>query len=205
MKCSNCGKEIADDSRFCEFCGSQIKIKEDKKLKWGQLLIGAIFLIIGVLILQNVNRKDSQDHNAVSLGGTVYYGTYIGDQYVYEGMIDAIQKNYNWNSTSYKPEKANYEVTNVYYNGDYLLQLVPNVDSRGVSSVLSIYVKIQPSLKNKFKRIKSFTNFTEDPGWADIYYTDCYNDVSLAAKTASDVIQNVFDVPHGAILTYSDK
>ena len=32
MKCENCGKEIEDDSLFCEFCGAKI-IVEDKSKK----------------------------------------------------------------------------------------------------------------------------------------------------------------------------
>jgi len=30
MKCPNCGKEITDDSLFCEFCGAKVK-KATKK------------------------------------------------------------------------------------------------------------------------------------------------------------------------------
>ena len=31
MNCPNCGKEIADDSIFCEFCGMQIHIALDQE------------------------------------------------------------------------------------------------------------------------------------------------------------------------------
>lgn len=36
MKCSNCGKDIADNSKFCEFCGAKInRLKESLILsKW---------------------------------------------------------------------------------------------------------------------------------------------------------------------------
>ncbi len=33
MKCPNCGREIADDSKFCDFCGTKI---EEKKISWMQ-------------------------------------------------------------------------------------------------------------------------------------------------------------------------
>lgn len=31
MYCESCGKQIPDDSRFCEFCGTAIKVKSDVK------------------------------------------------------------------------------------------------------------------------------------------------------------------------------
>lgn len=33
MHCIKCGKNISDDSRFCEFCGNEIKIKEQPVTK----------------------------------------------------------------------------------------------------------------------------------------------------------------------------
>lgn len=48
MKCKHCGAEIANDSRFCEFCGKKMK----KKMPvWAVLLIvlgGVINLIVVV-------------------------------------------------------------------------------------------------------------------------------------------------------------
>ena len=50
MKCKHCGAEIANDSRFCEFCGKKMK----KKMPvWAVLLIvlgGVINLIIVVMV-----------------------------------------------------------------------------------------------------------------------------------------------------------
>lgn len=52
MKCKHCGEEIPNDSKFCEFCGTQIKKKS--KLPWWAILlivIGCSIVIgLGVLI-----------------------------------------------------------------------------------------------------------------------------------------------------------
>ena len=52
MKCPNCGKENANDSLFCEYCGTKIKIvvnsSTDKpKVKWVQLILGVIGVVVG--------------------------------------------------------------------------------------------------------------------------------------------------------------
>lgn len=71
MFCMNCGNKLEDDSRFCTSCGASIKgtndakvkqdseiinkgnelisKKEDKKVPWGVITIGAV--IIGVIVL----------------------------------------------------------------------------------------------------------------------------------------------------------
>lgn len=54
MKCSNCGREIAEDSKFCKFCGTNISCTDDNDnstnkptIKWGRLMLGVIGVIIG--------------------------------------------------------------------------------------------------------------------------------------------------------------
>ena len=53
MICPHCGKEIANDSKFCEFCGKKIKTKGNNKKKiilWVAIasVISFIALIIGL-------------------------------------------------------------------------------------------------------------------------------------------------------------
>lgn len=56
MKCSNCGKEIAEDSLFCEFCGTKISDTNNNptnksKIKWAQLILGILVLLIGCYLM----------------------------------------------------------------------------------------------------------------------------------------------------------
>lgn len=46
MKCSKCGKDIANDSNFCEYCGSPIRKLPNNKIKWVSLVV--ILLLLGV-------------------------------------------------------------------------------------------------------------------------------------------------------------
>lgn len=60
MKCSNCGKEIANDSHFCEYCGNPIK-KSHKNIMWIALaVIFFSFIIIVVLSGALFGEKVSQ-------------------------------------------------------------------------------------------------------------------------------------------------
>lgn len=52
MNCPNCGKEVPDDSRFCEFCGAKVRCSFNKKSFWlmtGILVV--VFIIFGVVEL----------------------------------------------------------------------------------------------------------------------------------------------------------
>ena len=193
MKCPNCGKEIADDSKFCEFCGTKLNLTtsvEKKEPNWFGIIGGSILLIVGLIVMFHSWGSSSQSDN-ITQTGTIYYGTYIGDQYIYEGMYEAIQKYF-----------SNDDITYVYYSGEYLLQVVPNLGPRGE---LYVCLKLPHAKTNKFKQLKSFSYFEDDLGCNERYRANCHNDVSLAAKIASDVVQNLFDVPHGATLYYSDN
>lgn len=44
MKCPSCGKEIAEDSKFCEYCGVQVK-KNIKLLDLAQLMFSVLVLL----------------------------------------------------------------------------------------------------------------------------------------------------------------
>ena len=48
MKCSKCGKEIANDSKFCEHCGAQVKVSV---WEYGKSHAKALMLFICVLLL----------------------------------------------------------------------------------------------------------------------------------------------------------
>ena len=60
MKCPNCNREIENDSVFCEYCGTKIKIvvnnSTDKpKVKWVQLILGIIGVVFGGYIISIVS------------------------------------------------------------------------------------------------------------------------------------------------------
>ena len=52
MKCPHCGKEIANSSQFCEYCGKQIKKNANPKALWIAivLLSLAVALLAGIMI-----------------------------------------------------------------------------------------------------------------------------------------------------------
>lgn len=53
MYCKECGQQIADDSKFCNFCGAkQIEAKTEKPEKeesfWKPIILSILFLFIGI-------------------------------------------------------------------------------------------------------------------------------------------------------------
>ena len=50
MKCSKCGKEIANDSNYCEYCGTKVTKAKNKTIIWIVLVLCVIGLFVGVII-----------------------------------------------------------------------------------------------------------------------------------------------------------
>jgi predicted nucleic acid-binding Zn ribbon protein len=74
MKCPKCGKEIANDSVFCEYCGEQIKKNNRVKNPWrliaflfmAVVAVGAVY----VLVHQFGNDTDDLRQDSFYLTGT---------------------------------------------------------------------------------------------------------------------------------------
>lgn len=51
MKCKHCGAKIADDSKYCEFCGAKLHhpSKKGRKILFWAILSIAIIVLIGLL------------------------------------------------------------------------------------------------------------------------------------------------------------
>ena len=73
MKCSNCGKEIANDSLFCEYCGAKIQ-KSRKKTLW--IMLSACFIVclfVSVISFGLGNNVSVNDESGeVASDSTVY-------------------------------------------------------------------------------------------------------------------------------------
>ena len=77
MKCPNCGKEIADDSKFCEHCGTKIR----KSHKWGKgglkfLWIPLVVILLGViasLYFARDNKTNVKTTEIASATDPIYY------------------------------------------------------------------------------------------------------------------------------------
>lgn len=57
MKCPNCGKEIANDSQFCEYCGAQLKNAGKVDVRWALLPV-AIMSAFAVWLLYECGSED---------------------------------------------------------------------------------------------------------------------------------------------------
>lgn len=82
MKCKHCGKEIDNDSRFCEYCGKKVKTG---RLPWWAILLIVLYSLCNVvavvwLILNSTGMLATAlgEENAVSVG---YVTDYDGNEY----------------------------------------------------------------------------------------------------------------------------
>lgn len=74
MKCLKCGKEIANDSKFCEFCGAKIeqKIKAFSLKKLIIICLSLVIIILAVLLLVfRGAHNPATDRNLMNLKGNV--------------------------------------------------------------------------------------------------------------------------------------
>ena len=58
MKCPNCKKEIANDSKFCEHCGAQIK--KNMKPLLITICVIIVLTILGVFLNRYVNNMQEE-------------------------------------------------------------------------------------------------------------------------------------------------
>lgn len=106
MICPKCGKEIANDSNFCEYCGNPIK-KPHKKVIWLTLIAILVLWFLGVMIFgigmgnQTVYSEEISETACDSAGGTcdtivhaegellVYYKVIVSEARIFEYMVDS--------------------------------------------------------------------------------------------------------------------
>ena len=73
MFCTKCGKEIAEDSRFCTLCGCAIKsldgaqasgsptvVAPKRKIRTSWIVIGAVIVILIIAILVDRNSPENK-------------------------------------------------------------------------------------------------------------------------------------------------
>jgi len=54
MKCTHCGKEISNDSNFCEFCGKKVSENQNKKiLRYSVYIILAYMLMLLIMLISS--------------------------------------------------------------------------------------------------------------------------------------------------------
>lgn len=65
MYCKNCGKQIADDAKFCNECGASVTetspVVAKKKKKKKHPILGSILLVIGVFLIIGALSSGSND------------------------------------------------------------------------------------------------------------------------------------------------
>jgi uncharacterized membrane protein YvbJ len=91
MKCPNCGKEIANDSLFCEFCGTKVtKEKANKKKKWGVVLALCILIIGGLIYYIATSNSREKVDEGYSLSYVVHDDN-MGDVDFYFVFVDNLR------------------------------------------------------------------------------------------------------------------
>ena len=65
MKCPNCGKEIANDSNFCEYCGAKVVVSQSKKSRWILFAAGLLLCVIGSIICLLLFNTDNIPNSGI--------------------------------------------------------------------------------------------------------------------------------------------
>lgn len=70
MKCPHCGKEIADGSKFCEFCGREVrpaKKESPRQTNWKAIAIGMMsaLCVIGIYAWYTSSRPENNQQESI--------------------------------------------------------------------------------------------------------------------------------------------
>ena len=139
MKCPKCGKQIDNDSRFCEYCGA--KIEKSKRGLWitlGVILLSVCIGVLGVYVYESLQRIEAENslretpvettdgHEWVDLGlpsGTKWAATNVGantpEGYgnYYAWGETTTKSTYNW--STYKWCNGSYDTQTKYCTDSY--------------------------------------------------------------------------------------
>lgn len=61
MQCPKCGKEITDDSIFCEYCGAKVNNQSEERRKGAWWLWIVLISVVAVVIFWVINNRSSED------------------------------------------------------------------------------------------------------------------------------------------------
>lgn len=63
MKCPDCGREIADNSNYCDYCGIKIKLKPKQNKKYFWIALGVLLSValIGAITIVFQNKSEKED------------------------------------------------------------------------------------------------------------------------------------------------
>lgn len=93
MKCPNCGKEIANESKFCEYCGTKVKTKSDNKKKTILWVVLACVTFLVALFVGNMiyHQSDAYERNYAK---SIY--TLDVPNGIFEGMFDKNDRSFRY-------------------------------------------------------------------------------------------------------------
>lgn len=173
MKCQHCGKEIAKNSNYCEYCGAKIR---KKNVKWLQLLLG-IFLFVGVpsVYVTIKDRKVNSDNNKnVNIESRIAFEQDLFNK-ISQKLID-IQSG-----------KDVEDLIDVKRNGDIVIQLL----CLGTyERKPTIYLRI-PNDNSKFWSSNLVHFFVYDPS-SEEYSHVCPFDATYIANIIKEVLVSAF-------------
>ncbi len=114
MKCPNCGKEIANESKFCEYCGTKVKTKSDNKKKTILWVVLACVTFLVALFVGNMiyHQSDAYERNYVK---SIY--TLDVPNGIFEGIFDKNDRAFRYYDDSTGDEIMWIKGGNEFYAG----------------------------------------------------------------------------------------
>ncbi len=201
MKCTNCGREIANDSVFCEFCGSKVQKqqppvkKENNTALWVTLgIIG--FLIVGGIFVSIIMNYSSNNYSSIDDNGYYSGDNYIIDETYQENSGATTEDDYSYNQNSTETQTTTYNNSNSYTSkciyslpGEFYCDGIYQYNETGHGLNISVpYLK-----RNKFRITLSFMplSYKGNLDWRDyqnlIMLGHSYRDLSISLKSNKQI------------------
>lgn len=145
MKCPNCGKEIANESKFCEYCGKPIEKKRNTQSLWMVFIVLLVVGLVGVMAY-NMNQPSAPDEPVTPTNTMQRYtgkiGSYPITMFINLSITSGKMGHYYYNK--YKTEIALY-VEDYQRNEDGSVECSLVEETSGHGSTGKFHITVYPS------------------------------------------------------------
>ena len=185
MKCIKCGKEIANDSNFCEYCGAKVIVAKAKKQGWILFTVNLSLCVIGGYLLYDSiipNTGIMTDAQQIPNTGIM---TDAQQMNIHGSIKKITEKSYYTYTTEYEEMKDQRIERGKLFDDCRFMSLVygnEHLARLNYRNFLLQQVSDCDMFFNKDGNLTELTSLNPDGGFVRFHYEGFYNEIPLLKK-----------------------